>query len=194
MWSLFQTRRRCLTAPIQLQCMSTVPTCKHLHPPISAAASSQGDKPGRPHTLLQHKHAFLESHSQVTINPKVSYKAHAQQWSSEQLISAQRLTAQEDSWRKYSLSEGIPSIIQNSWRRIHPSVRFKCQHNKGTPLPAPPASQIHQAGKGKLHREQQLIATRTVHRPSLAITTNKTFWGLFLEREDRGTWKKTASS
>lgn len=101
---------------------------------------------------------------------------------------------QEDSWRKYSSSEGIPSIIQNSWRRIHPSVRFKCQHNKGTPLPAPPALQIHHAGKEKLQREQQPLASRTVHRPSLAITTNKKCWGLFLERADRGTWKKTPSS
>lgn len=59
---------------------------------------------------------------------------------------------QKDSWRKYSSSEGIPSITQNSWRRIHPSVRFKCQHNKGTPLPAPPALQICHAGKEKLDR------------------------------------------
>lgn len=101
---------------------------------------------------------------------------------------------QEDSWRIYSSSEGIPSITQNSWRRIHPSVRFKCQHNKGTPLPAPPALQICHAGKEKLHREQQLFATSTVHRPSLAITPNKKCWGLFLERADRGTWKNTASS
>lgn len=69
----FKHAEDALTALIQLPCRSTMPTCKHRHPPISQAldtgASLHGDKPGLPHT---HKHDFLESHSQVTINTRVS--------------------------------------------------------------------------------------------------------------------------
>lgn len=65
-----------LTALIQLPCMSTVPTRKRLHPPLSAvldtAAGSRWRVRTATHMFLQQKHAFLESHSQVTINPKVS--------------------------------------------------------------------------------------------------------------------------
>lgn len=43
----FKHAEDALTAPIQLQCMSTVPTCKHLHPPISRVLDTGRQLPAR---------------------------------------------------------------------------------------------------------------------------------------------------
>lgn len=68
------------TALIQLTGMSTTHTRKHIHPPISWVPYTGQQQPARTvtsqdrhtHTPLQQKHSFLESHSQVTISPRVS--------------------------------------------------------------------------------------------------------------------------
>lgn len=71
----FRNTEDALTAQIQLPRMSTVPICRHLHPPISRVLDTGRQLwQARPatYTLLQQKHAFLESHSQVTTNPGAS--------------------------------------------------------------------------------------------------------------------------
>lgn len=142
----------------------------------SAAAASHGDKPGPPRTASAE--ILFSRKPQPSNNSSKGFLKGTHRASFKQLISVHRLRVQEDSWRKHSSSEGIPSIAQNSWRRIHPSVRFKCQHNKGTPLPAPPALQICHAGKEKLDREDSYSQSALFIDPTLAITPQKKTLGI----------------